>query len=99
MVQAMASCLRLFMQEIRCALALAEDKTGSNSAARIAMMAMTTSSSTNVNARRDLMLYRTAPMEIRFKLYFFDGDCLGLTAHWTSTRVHRDPFFVCLIVA
>jgi hypothetical protein len=37
------------------------------------MMAMTTRSSTNVNARRDLMLYRTALMEIRFKLYFFDG--------------------------
>ena len=43
-------CLRLFMQTVRCALALALDKTGSNNAARMAMTAMTTSNSVKVKA-------------------------------------------------
>ena len=41
------------MQLIRRALSLAMDRTGSNIAARIPMMAMTTSNSIKVNARRE----------------------------------------------
>src|ERR1039458_3659808 len=45
-------CLPLLRQAMPCALPLAWDKTGSSKAARIAMMAMTTSSSMRVKARR-----------------------------------------------
>src|SRR5471030_3293424 len=41
----------LLRQPVVCDRSLALPKTGSNSAARMAMMAMTTSSSTSVNAR------------------------------------------------
>jgi hypothetical protein len=44
-----AICLKLTMQTVRCALPLAALKTGSNKAVRIPMIAITTSSSTNVN--------------------------------------------------
>ena len=43
-------CLLLLTQYASCALALARDNAGSSSAARIAMIAMTTSSSINVKA-------------------------------------------------
>ena len=45
----MVSCLELFMQEIICALILARLKAGNSMAARIAIMAITTSSSISVN--------------------------------------------------
>src|SRR5271154_1662950 len=51
MTQAVSSCLRLFMHAIFCAFALADESAGNNIAARIAMMATTTSNSINVNAR------------------------------------------------
>jgi hypothetical protein len=41
----------LFKHWISCALFFADDKTGSNIAAKMAMTAMTTSNSINVNAR------------------------------------------------
>ncbi len=41
----------LFVQAIRLAFSFARDKAGNNIAARIAMMAMTTSSSIKVKAR------------------------------------------------
>src|SRR5207249_11175845 len=46
----MLHCLRLETQLIFCAFAFAEDKTGSSIAARIAMMAITTSNSMRVKA-------------------------------------------------
>src|SRR5687767_14004162 len=49
---AMAICLPLFRQAMPLALAFAFPKAGSSMAARIAMMAMTTSSSIRVNAAR-----------------------------------------------
>src|ERR1051326_5492180 len=44
------TCLRLLVQLIRCARALARANAGSNIAARMAIMAITTSNSINVNA-------------------------------------------------
>src|SRR6185437_2892186 len=46
------TCRSLFTQLIAFALALARDKAGNSNAARIAMMAMTTSNSINVKARK-----------------------------------------------
>src|SRR5579862_4772574 len=46
-------CRKLLKQEICCAFLLAADSAGNNIAARIAMMAMTTSNSISVNARLD----------------------------------------------
>src|SRR6185503_11490025 len=48
--QANINCLLLFRHMMPCALALALDKAGNSNAARIAMMAMTTSNSINVKA-------------------------------------------------
>ena len=45
------SCLQLLRQEICCALALALASAGNSMAAKMAMMAMTTSNSIKVNAR------------------------------------------------
>src|SRR3954462_15098217 len=50
-------CFWLFRQAVRCALALAFANAGSNSAARMAMMAMTTSNSISVNALGGRMLF------------------------------------------
>jgi hypothetical protein len=53
------NCLQLFMQYVSDACALALARAGSNIAARIAMMAITTNNSISVNARvRELHLFR-----------------------------------------
>src|SRR5262245_10216296 len=72
MVNARPNCLRLLMHAVRCAFSLALDNAGSNMAARIAMMAMTTSSSINVNpparssSERDLTFWcRSDFMELQ----------------------------------
>jgi hypothetical protein len=58
MTFAKANCLSALMQLACCALRLAAAKAGNNMAAKIAMMAITTSSSINVNAdRRELVLF------------------------------------------
>jgi hypothetical protein len=44
----------LFTHSVRCALSLALAKAGNSIAARIAIMAMTTSNSINVKAEKDL---------------------------------------------
>ena len=49
-IQASWICRRLFRQAIPCALALALANAGSSNAVRMAMMAITTSSSISVNA-------------------------------------------------
>src|ERR1035437_11152009 len=54
--QPVCNCLRLLTHRIRCARSFALDNAGNNSAARIAMMAMTTSNSINVKARFDFIL-------------------------------------------
>ncbi len=51
MIHAVCNCFMLFMHATFCAFDLAEERAGNNIAARIAMMAMTTSSSIKVNAR------------------------------------------------
>src|SRR3954471_3387431 len=50
MIQARMSCLLLFMHETACARALARLKAGNSMAAKIAMIAMTTSNSIRVKA-------------------------------------------------
>src|ERR1035437_2940096 len=50
MMAAVISCRRLLTHRICCALVFAEDSAGNRRAARMAMMAMTTSNSINVNA-------------------------------------------------
>src|SRR5213594_3330150 len=55
MAEAIPICRRLLAHFASRAEALALDKTGSSNAARIAIMAMTTSSSINVNARARLV--------------------------------------------
>ena len=52
MVMPTASCRKLLAQETRLDFSLALAKAGNSSAARIAMMAMTTRSSISVKARR-----------------------------------------------
>ncbi len=47
---AVSNCLRLFMQEVRSALLLADVSAGRSNAAKMAMIAMTTSSSIKVKA-------------------------------------------------
>ena len=59
MVQPTPICLILATQEIRNALAFAAAKAGNNSAAKIAMIAMTTKSSINVKALFDLFILFT----------------------------------------
>src|ERR1017187_2171322 len=54
--QANCNCFTLFMHLMPCALTFARDKTGNSSAARMAMIAITTSNSINVKARREFML-------------------------------------------
>jgi len=49
---ARVSCLRLLVHLIECALVLARESAGSNMEARIAMIAITTSSSIKVKAER-----------------------------------------------
>ena len=48
MYQANPNCLRLFMHDMPCALVLALERAGKSMPARMAMMAMTTSSSMSV---------------------------------------------------
>src|SRR5262252_4551419 len=50
---ASANCFSLFRHEIFCAFSLAHDKAGKSIAARIAIIAITTSNSIKVNPRRD----------------------------------------------
>ena len=52
MITANPSCLRLFVQAMRFAVSFAFASAGNSIPARMAMMAMTTSSSINVNAPR-----------------------------------------------
>src|SRR6185312_9467293 len=71
--QAVFSCRMLFMHDIRWALVLAIVSAGSNNAAKIAMMAITTSNSISVNARfvfvRPIFMFdKTPPKQLRFKL-------------------------------
>src|SRR5437762_3103467 len=63
-------CFWLFRHAMRCALALAFANAGSNSAARMAMMAMTTSNSISVKALRGRMLFfiQDAPWDTNWTL-------------------------------
>ena len=65
----MPICRWLFRQAVRIARTLALDNAGSKSAARIPMMAMTTSSSIKVNARRELMGHKTPQIQIRYNVF------------------------------
>ena len=61
MIQASESCFWLLTQVIEWALSLARLKAGSSMAARMAMMAITTSNSINVKARRIKVTTETFP--------------------------------------
>src|SRR4051794_2802542 len=63
-------CLRLLKQVVRCPRALAFDKAGSSNAARMAMMAMTTSISMSVKPRRQVV----APARFMASFYLFHHD-------------------------
>ena len=67
----MVSCLVLFMQLIPCALSLARLNVGSNKAAKIAIIAITTSSSIRVKPGR----------LIRWKIFIF-RKMIGITQHF-----------------
>ncbi len=72
--------------ELHCvvqARCLADDNAGNNSAARIPMMAMTTSNSMSVKAPRGFIPDKTPPFEIRFKLLLSISKCPpdGKTGH------------------
>jgi hypothetical protein len=56
MRQANVNCLVLFMHPMPCERHLALDNAGKSMAARMAMIAMTTSSSINVKAREGFMV-------------------------------------------
>ena len=75
MNQHIESCFMLLRQPIVCALPLALDNAGSNSAARMAMIAMTTSNSIKVKAS-------TTPFDMA---YGFTGT--NLTLQWPSDHI------------
>jgi hypothetical protein len=60
----------LELQLVVHAFCLADDNAGNNNAARIAIIAMTTRSSINVNARRELTPDKLPSDGIRFMLLF-----------------------------
>src|ERR1039458_7817495 len=78
-----ASCLLLFTQVMRMALALALDRAGKSMAARIAMMAMTTNSSIRVKPRF------TAPADWIF--WIFISRILGFLCFlwWLQKPLYR----------
>ena len=63
MCMAIPICRRLFVQVVRAALSLALAKAGNNMAAKMAMMAMTTSNSMSVNAGRQELLFLAVELE------------------------------------
>src|SRR6185436_1417034 len=77
-------CFWLFRHAVRCALALDFANAGSNSAARMPMMAMTTSNSIRVNALRGRMLF-FIPMALATQI-------------WTLS-VARHLHTICLITS
>jgi hypothetical protein len=70
MVQPVPICFILATHEIRSALAFAAAKAGNNSAAKMAMIAMTTKSSINVKALFDLFILFTTRIW-QFLICFF----------------------------
>lgn len=63
------------------ALALAADKAGSSMAARIAMMAMTTSNSTKVKARFVFTFYQTIKRELSYEKRFVSSSNIPDATH------------------
>src|ERR1039457_463681 len=77
-------CRKLFMQFVRRAAAFARDKAGNNNAARMAITAMTTSSSIKVNAKLrgwpgGGLLERSEGLGIALKAVFVFIQCYELT--------------------
>src|SRR5512139_1410141 len=71
-------CFRLLVQLISCAFRFADDSAGSSSAARTAMMAMTTSNSIRVNPRGEFLGDEG----------LFTSDIDGYGRAWLSPRRH-----------
>ena len=71
------NCLTLLIDLIRIAFSLAADKAGNNIAARIAMMAITTSNSISVNPR---LVSAGLPAADNSRTVFFEQVILGLIA-------------------
>ena len=77
MLWARPICLRLETQEMAWAFARALARAGSNMAARIAMMAMTTSSSINVKANTFLIFSMVVPFFVfDIDIYQCENKCL-----------------------
>src|SRR5580658_8434 len=77
MTQAVSNCLRLFMHAISCAFIFAEESVGNSRATRIAITAMTTSNSINVNARRVPMRRIKLPNHLKCKGEIFQLEMTG----------------------
>src|SRR5438477_3946460 len=67
-------CLRLFKHAIRLALALARASAGRSSPAKMAMMAITSSNSTNVNAVNFSFIIESAPQNSGARLAAFQNS-------------------------
>src|ERR1017187_4272148 len=61
--QPVCNCFKLFKHDVCSACCLARAKAGNSSTASIAMMAMTTSSSINVNARAPALFFEKPVMQ------------------------------------
>src|ERR1017187_7680642 len=84
------SCLPLLRQEAPCARCLARDNTGISIAARIAMMAMTTSSSISVKARRDIGLM-VIQIGQQFKARVHQGVAIPFSSNGATRRAVTVP--------
>jgi hypothetical protein len=75
-------CFKLLMQLARRAFSLARANTGNRMAARIAIMAITTKSSINVNALRLIMLLREiAILVLPYKVLLLDGHVIIIPSY------------------
>src|SRR5208283_4143353 len=86
--KAMPTCLRLLTQLMRCALRLAAASAGSRSAARMAMMAITTSSSISVKALFCLRILFIGSMVFGLRLWG-DGPSKLPDSNAQSTPVEK----------
>src|SRR6267142_7249493 len=75
-------CLRLFMQRVWTALALALARAGRSIAARIAIMAMTTSSSIRVKPRTRRVRPGRRPKEECGRFFFIESGHRGRVANF-----------------
>src|SRR6266850_3297010 len=94
----MPACRRFELHLVRTALALALAREGTNNAARIAITAITTSSSTSVNARNAVLFEDPLIAQSWTKLLFQSSQassatsCVRALCHLTSFYLDRDIY-------